>query len=137
MPRISAAERSLNLNSGVIARPEPHEDLNEDEAKVWRHIVRRMPADWFPPETHVLLLMYCKQVAGLPYMDKIIEEARKANNRVEWKQLISLRRLECKSIAMLATKMRLAQQSSYNMRNAAVVKNKALKETIKDVHTWS
>jgi hypothetical protein len=81
--------------------------------------------------------MYCKQVAGLPYIDKLITEARKSNNNKEWKQLVSMRRLECKSIAMLATKMRLAQQSSYNMRNAAVVKNKALKETIKDVHTWS
>jgi hypothetical protein len=126
----------MNISGAASLRPEPHEDLDADEAKIWRHVVRRMPADWFPPETHVLLLMYCKQVAGLPYIDKLIAEARKANNHKEWKQLVSLRRLECKSIAMLATKMRLAQQSSYDKKVAKIAKNKSIKETIPDVHTW-
>ena len=35
------------------ARPEPPEDLTEEQAAEWRAVVDRLPADWFPREPTV------------------------------------------------------------------------------------
>jgi hypothetical protein len=137
---MSAAARSADATVGKMEhnpRPEPLDSLDADEAKIWRYIVSKMPPDWFPPETHILLRLYCQHVSGLKFLDKVIAEARKANNLVEWRKLIGTRRLECKAIAMLATKMRLAQQSSYDHKMAKVAKNKAVKLATQSMHPWS
>jgi hypothetical protein len=42
------------------ARPEPPEDLTEEQAAEWSAVVDRLPADWFPRETHGLLARYCR-----------------------------------------------------------------------------
>ena len=42
------------------ARPEPPEDLTEEQAAEWRAVVARMPADWFHRETHGLLAQYVR-----------------------------------------------------------------------------
>ena len=38
----------------LVARPEPPEDLTENQSAEWRAIVGRLPADWFQRETHGL-----------------------------------------------------------------------------------
>jgi hypothetical protein len=105
-------------------RPEPSENLEPDEAKIWRKIVNMMPPDWFPGETHTLLERYCKHIAELSFIDKVMVDIKKAKkpNMVEWRRMAHLRRQEDKIVAMLATKMRLAQQSSYNKANSFVAK---------------
>ena len=44
---------------------------------------------------------------------------------VEWKRMAQIRRQESKVIAMLATKMRLAQQSSYDQMSVRPQKDAA------------
>jgi hypothetical protein len=44
------------------ARPEPPGDLTEAQAAEWRADVDRLPADWFPRETHGLLAQYWRHV---------------------------------------------------------------------------
>jgi hypothetical protein len=44
------------------ARPEPPEDLTEEQAAEWSAVVDRLPADWFPRETHGLLCQYVRHV---------------------------------------------------------------------------
>jgi hypothetical protein len=141
--RVSAAARSVLATARtpeLVARPEPPSTLNADEAKVWRVTVKVMPPGWFPYQTHALLEGYCRQVAGLPYIDGLLAAAKKANNMVEWRKLVSLRRLELKSIALLATKMRLAQQSSYDYKTAQTAKNKmtrAANKVSEPISPWS
>ncbi|SKA10980.1 hypothetical protein [Consotaella salsifontis] len=42
------------------SRPLPPEDLTDDQQGEWRAVVRRMPADWFPRETHGILKAFCR-----------------------------------------------------------------------------
>jgi hypothetical protein len=44
------------------ARPEPPEDLTEEQAVEWRAVVDRLPTDWFSRETHGLLSQYVRHV---------------------------------------------------------------------------
>ena len=41
-------------------RPPPPEDLTEEQAKIWRATLARMPADWGTPEIWPLLKQLCR-----------------------------------------------------------------------------
>jgi hypothetical protein len=126
--RKSAAARSiasLALEQG--SRPEPLSNLDEDEAKVWREVVARMPAGWFGRETHGLLQQYCKHEASLGFIDKVMQDIKRcpAPDLVEWRKMARERRLESKMVTFLATKMRLTQQACYDKTTAWTAKKKA------------
>lgn len=119
--RTSAAVRSA-IATGTMAdlekgkRPEPPEDLNAAEAKVWREIVDSMPPDWFSVSTLPILERYCRHTAGMVFIDKTIRELEKKKDPKSlraWRLMIGVRRRESRLITVLATKMRLTQQSSY------------------------
>lgn len=62
--RKSAA--SLAVVAGFAPRrPDPPGDLTTEQAEVWRAVVARLPADWFPAETHALLAVYCRHAVTL------------------------------------------------------------------------
>ena len=132
--RVSAAARSAVATTATLermVRPDPPKDLDEDEAKIWRSIVDAMPHDWFTSETFGLLEQYCRHIAGLTFIDRVLRAIQKAPkpDLVEWRKMSNVRRLESKTIAMLATKMRLAQQSSYDTTAVKVAKTKAKAKT--------
>ena len=60
----SAASLEVVNHSGVteLPRPQPLEELTDEQALEWRLIVNRLPADWFPAETHGILAQYCRHV---------------------------------------------------------------------------
>jgi hypothetical protein len=130
----SYAERSM-IATGTMAalekgtRPEPPENLKETEAKVWKSVVDSMPPDWFSAATFPLLGLYCRHVAGLDFIDRMLDELenQKPPNLKEWKEMSSVRRRECKMIYTLAVKMRLAQQSSYDSQSVRPQKQAAAK----------
>ena len=66
--RKSAEEIAIEQIADVV-RPEPPKNLDDDEAKVWREVVDRMPPNWFPRETHGLLAQYCKHEAAVVFID--------------------------------------------------------------------
>jgi hypothetical protein len=111
-------------------RPEPPEELDEEQAAVWRKTVDSMPPDWFTGATFPLLKQYCRLTAGLDFIDRTLRKIQKSKepNLREWKRFTQIRRQECKVIAMLATKMRLAQQSSYDQMSVRPQKDKARRE---------
>ena len=45
-------------------RPEPPQELNEDQRAEWQAIVGRLPADWFPRELHGILAAFCRHVTA-------------------------------------------------------------------------
>ena len=125
--RKSAAEKSIFATMVTLERsdrPDPVEGLSPQEIKVWNRVVNSMPSDWFRPETHDLLASYCRHVAGLVFIDKIIKAIENApeGDLLEWRKMTNVRRQEDKIITILATKMRLAQQSSYAAETAHVLK---------------
>jgi len=59
--RKSSAELAL-ITPIDAARPAAPEGLTEAQVNVWCDVVLRLPASWFPRETHHLLAEYCKAV---------------------------------------------------------------------------
>lgn len=111
--------------------PEPARELTESEAIVWREIVRWKSPDWFDGSNYALLVQYCRhkvRADRLADLITAIEEDidRRARNLptlsppvdLGYLDLIRAAQAESRSMAMLATKMRLAQQSSIDGQSA-------------------
>src|SRR4249920_1815205 len=128
--RKSAEARAASIAAVQNMRPEPPDFLDTVEAKVWREIVERMPPEWFPRETHSLLAQYCRHEAALKFVTRVMHDIQRAEkpNLVEWRKMARERRLESKTIMLLAMRMRLTQQSSYNKGTAYVAKRRALEK---------
>lgn len=130
--RTSAAELSVISGGGVetIRRPEAPIDLTEGEAEVWRGVVNRLPADWFPTETLPMLSQYCRhaiaarRVGGMiEQLDKeITAEITKGTSASEavlgtakmLDRLLKMQERESRCLSSLATKMRISQQTTYD-----------------------
>jgi hypothetical protein len=78
--RKSAAALTVISSSGVetVRRPEPPTELTDEQADEWRAVVMRLPADWFPRETHALLTQYCRHVVAARRVAQLIEGAEGA-----------------------------------------------------------
>jgi hypothetical protein len=72
--RKSAASLSVSLASPVetIARPDAPYDLTDEQIAEWWAVVNRMPADWFPRETHAMLAQYCRHVVNARRVAQLI-----------------------------------------------------------------
>src|SRR5262245_54120891 len=113
--RRSAASFEVPRVRELRPRPEPPDELNAEEAVVWRTVTARMPADWFTSENFPLLVMYCRSICSA----RDIANRRKSGlNLEELDLLLSMVDRERRSIESLATKMRLTQQSRYSKRKS-------------------
>jgi len=65
---------SVVSNIGVTERPKPPADLNKEQKDEWRRVVERLPADWFPGETHSMLAGYCRHHSNALRVGVLIEE---------------------------------------------------------------
>lgn len=98
-------------------RPNPPDHLSEAESAEWTAIVRAMPADWFPRETHGLLAQYCRHVVASRRVAALIEGADDADAPA-LARLLRMQVAQSGAIAALATKMRMAQSATIDRRRA-------------------
>jgi hypothetical protein len=109
----------------VLDFPEPPYELSEDEGAIWNSVVRDCAPDWFTPRTLGLLTQYCRHIARahrIAHMIRLYEDDidRAARGQAtlgyvlsfSYPELLRLQQSESRHIAMLATKMRIAQQST-------------------------
>src|SRR5262245_44689929 len=98
----------------VAQRPDAPYDLTTEQAAEWWSVVDRLPSDWFPRETHGLLSQYCRHVVVARRVAQLVGAAEKAKklNVEYYDRLLRMQERESRAIAMLATKMRLSQQST-------------------------
>jgi hypothetical protein len=98
----------------TIQRPEPPYDLTDEQADVWRQIVSGLPADWFPRETHTLLVQYCRHAVAAKRIAQLIalEEQADPFIPVNYCDLLKMQDRESKAMGQLATRMRITQQST-------------------------
>ena len=101
---------------GKTERVTPPHDLTDEEVEVWVRIVNNEPADWFSPSTVPLLTQYCRHVVEARRVAELKERALTEQNIVLYDRFIQAQARETAAIAMLAVKMRLAQQSTTNHR---------------------
>ncbi len=77
-----------------------------------------MPADWFPRETHGVLGQYCRHIVEARRISRLIRQmtAKKRFDLDQYEQLLRMHDKEGRSASMLATRMRITQQSRYDKK---------------------
>lgn len=103
--------------------PDPPERLTEAQADAWRAIVATKPHDWFGPETYPLLVEYIRATEQADLIARELEEfdpewLRDEDGLDRFEKLNRLVDAKSSSLARLATKMRLSQQSRYSEKSA-------------------
>ena len=118
--RKSVASLSVLKPGGISAkkRPAPPGELTTDQANEWRAVVNRMPADWFGRESHAMLIQYCRHVVSARRVAQLIESLISGSTPDEWLQdydrLLKMQEREGRALSLLATRMRMTQQSRIN-----------------------
>jgi hypothetical protein len=99
-----------------VARPDAPYELTDEESEEWWAVVNRMPADWFPRETHSMLAQYCRHVVRARRVAQLVAkcEASASFDLKEYDTLLKMAERESRCIASLATRMRITQQASYD-----------------------
>ena len=123
--RVSSAALSVTASQvQTLSRPDAPYDLTDEETEVWWSVVNAMPADWFPVETHGLLTSYCRHVVRERRLAQLIGQAESATTLdvPEYERLLKMMARETQSLATLATRMRLSQQSSYDRKKTKAAK---------------
>ena len=118
--RKSAAALAVVGKNGVsaVVRPNPPDELTDEQAHEWRSVVNRMPADWFPRETFGLLVQYCRHVVSARRVGDLIENIIDSEESGRWLEdydrLLKMQEREGRALSSLATRMRVSQHAQYN-----------------------
>lgn len=129
MPRRSSADLAIVPN----ARPYPAAPtgLQPAAAAVWDAVVRTKPVEWFDAGNAPLLESYCALVIERRAVAAALEGIDRTTLGTDGATLARYERLhrmasgQAKLLKVLATAIRLTQQSKYSHRNAgAEVRNK-------------
>lgn len=114
--RKSAASLAITAPVQSLERPDAPYDLTDEQSDEWWAVVNRMPADWFPRETHGMLTQYCRHVVSARRVAQLIaaEEGKKEIEIPALDQLYKMQEREGRALSSLATRMRLTQQTTYD-----------------------
>jgi|SRR5215211_5818727 len=116
--RTSAAALSVVPLGAIetIPRAKPPPELTEEQADEWRALVNRMPAEWFPRETHGMLAQYCRHIVTARRLSQLIaaSETDELFDEDRYFRRLAAQVRETRAIASLATRMRLSQQTTYD-----------------------
>lgn len=102
----------------IVPRAKPPDELTDEQAHEWRAVVNRLPAEWFPRETHGMLAQYCRHVVAARRVAQLIAsaEAGETLDVEEYDRLLKMQEREGRALSSLATRMRLSQQTTYDPR---------------------
>ncbi len=111
----------------IVPRPVAPMGLTDEQASEWDAVVARMPADWFPRETHGILAAYCRHVVASGRVAQLIAAQDRAESIdiTEYDVLLRMQEREGRAMSALATRMRLTPQSSITAKISATAKRKA------------
>ena len=96
----------------AVQRPEPPAELTEEQAEIWRATVGALRPDWFPRETHALLVQYCRHVTHARHIAGLLEATDLRTDLARFDKLSAMHCRESGMLAMLSTRMRLSQQAT-------------------------
>ena len=114
--RVSAASLEVAKPGDVerIQRPDAPYDLTDEQTEEWWAVVNRLPADWFPRETHGLLADYCRHVVKSRRIAQLVASAE-SDDPLDINMLDKLYKMaerESRAASSLATRLRLTQQAT-------------------------
>ena len=118
--RKSTAELSV-IRADASFKPKAPRELSEEAATEWRHIVSRMPSNWFSRENEALLTQYCRHVVAAHRVAQLIAgaEGDEEFNLDDYDRLLKMQERELRACASLAVKMRLTQSTRMRAEKAA------------------
>lgn len=120
--RKSSAALAVISSGGIetIRRPEPPDELTDEQAEEWRAVVNRLSAEWFPRETHGMLAQYCRHVVAARRVAQLVALAERENefDVREYERLLRMQEREGRAISSLATRMRISQQATVRAERA-------------------
>jgi chaperone required for assembly of F1-ATPase len=79
-PSLASQTVSAISKLDVIQRPDAPYDLTDEQAQEWWAVVNRMPADWFPRETHGMLAQYCRHVVRARRVAQMLDAMEKSDD---------------------------------------------------------
>jgi hypothetical protein len=102
----------------TIQRPDAPYDLTDEQTEEWWAVVNRMPADWFPRETHGILSQYCRHVITARRVAQLVAscEATDPLDIGEYDQLLKMQEREGRALSSLATRLRITQQATVSAK---------------------
>ena len=112
--RVSAASLEVaKPTTERVARPDAPYDLTDEQSEEWWAVVNRLPADWFPRETHGVLSQYCRHVVAARRVAQLVaaEEAGEFDLG-RYDQLLKMQEREGRALSSLATRLRITQQAT-------------------------
>lgn len=100
----------------AVDRPDPPDELTEEQGRVWYAVTDSMPADWFGRETHEMLAQYCRHTVAARRVSQLISQLEKAEefDVGEYDTLLKMQEREGRALSSLATRMRMTQQTQYD-----------------------
>ena len=106
----------------TVKRPDPPGDLTKDQATEWRDIVNRLPADWFPRETHPMLAQLCRHICVARFIARQIDAMQEGKIEFDLRafdKLVGMQGVETQRITSISTKLRISQQATVKDAKAA------------------
>lgn len=115
--RASAASLEVASPKTVerVQRPDAPYDLTDEQSEEWWAVVNRLPADWFPRETHGVLAQYCRHVVAARRVAQLVAAEESAEGELDlnrYDQLLKMQEREGRALSSLATRLRITQQST-------------------------
>jgi hypothetical protein len=101
-----------------VPRPDAPYDLTDEQAEEWWAVVNRLPADWFPRETHGVLAQYCRHVVTARRVAQLVAacEAEADLDLAQYDQLLKMQEREGRALSSLATRLRITQQATVSAK---------------------
>ena len=101
-----------------IQRPDAPYDLTDEQSEEWWAVVNRLPADWFPRETHAILAQYCRHVVAARRISQLVqsEESGEALDIDQYDKLLKMQEREGRALSSLATRLRITQQATVSAK---------------------
>lgn len=125
MPKKSADALSIIPLSPADKRLQPSAELSEMERSLWQNIVASKPADWFGADSAPVLREYVRAAVACDHLARVVDRALAGDDLKALRQALNVRDQESRRLAILATKLRLTQQSRYTAQTAATADKKA------------
>ena len=119
VPAASLAVASIQTIE-TVERPDAPYDLTDEQADEWWAVVNRMPADWFPRETHGMLAQYCRHVVRARRLAQLLNKLETSEDVdvKEYRDLLRSEEEQSRAISSLATRMRISQQATVRAEQA-------------------
>lgn len=113
-PSLASVTSGVPSKVEVIRRPSPPADMTPEQASEWTAVVSRLPADWFPRETHGMLAQYARHVVAARHVAQLIAVCTSGNELDvdQYDKLLKMQEREGRAMSSIASRLRITQQSS-------------------------